>query len=199
MTINNQGASLVDTILWGVPQNVNQSGYTFDPVDGNINPVLGVAFLLGTFTHLNQPVFAPVLDSVDYAFSFATNGVPAGLNDTFSFDHDETSNDGNCEPGPPGSVPSVSNCDDFVVVSQLGINSLITVGGDIYFFNLLGFSTNGGATIKNLFQSVEAGNNSAGLYAMVTLEPIRVPEPSLMLLVAGGALAAIRRRTRATR
>jgi hypothetical protein len=55
-----------------------------------------------------------------------------------------------------------------VTVSQIGINSLITVGGDTYFFNLLGFSTNGGATIKNVFQSPEGGNNSAGLYAMVT-------------------------------
>lgn len=198
-TIVNQAGSLVDTIRWGVPVNQSQSGYDFDPVDGAVNPILGTPFLLGTFTHLNQPVFQPWLDSVDYSLSLGTNGNPAGLADVFSFDHTETPNDGNCEPGPAGSVPSVSNCDDFVVISQLGINSLIDVGGDLYFFNLLGFSTNGGATIKNLFQSVEGGNNSAGLYGVVTLEPIRVPEPSLVALLAGGALAALRRRTRATR
>ena len=200
INITNQGGSLVDIIRWGsaVDGSSNQSGYDFDPVDGSFNPVLGSAFLLGTFTHHNVEVFAPSLESGDYSFSFSTNGVPGSLSDTFSFIHDETTNAMPCPAGPPGTGASVSVCDDFVSISQIGINSLITVGGDMYFFNLLGFSTNGGATIKNVFQSPEGGNNSAGLYAMVT--PVPVPEPSVfLLLLAGGAAVAIRRRQHAAR
>ena len=67
------------------------------------------------------------------------------------------------------------------------------VGTDLYFFNLLGFSTDGGLTFQNVFSSPEGGHNSALLYGQLTTE--RVPEPASLLLF-GGALTAVAMRMR---
>ncbi|HEY7819618.1 MAG TPA: PEP-CTERM sorting domain-containing protein, partial [Vicinamibacteria bacterium] len=71
----------------------------------------------------------------------------------------------------------------------------ITVGTDTFFFNLLGFSTDGGLTFNNVFTSPEGGSNSASLYGQITLSPI--PEPvSLLLLTTGLAAVALSERRR---
>jgi hypothetical protein len=74
----------------------------------------------------------------------------------------------------------------------LNLNSLITVGTDTYYFNLLGFSTNGGATISAVFQTEEGKANTAGLYGVVTARPITAPDPGSSLLLLGMALAGLR-------
>jgi hypothetical protein len=72
----------------------------------------------------------------------------------------------------------------------------VTVGTDVYFFNLLGFSVDGGTTIENVFSSAEGGQNSALLYGQLSAEP--VPEPASLLLF-GSALAAVAARMRRAR
>jgi hypothetical protein len=202
ITINNQAGSNVDSVRWGTPQTTaGQSGYNFDPVDGAFTPLLGTPFLLGTFTHINQPITGTTLASISYSFSLDTNGIPNSLTDTFNFIHDETPNSSvnglpsGCAPGPLGSGPHTTVCDDFVTVSSVGLNQVVDVGGSLYFFNLLGFSTDGGVTIRSLFQSPEGSSNSAGLYAVVTEQPIggEVPEPGSLVLMGTGVLAVARR------
>jgi hypothetical protein len=187
--IVNVAAQGTDTARWGVPANVDQSGYDFTPTAGAFNPTLGVAFSLGNFIHHNNPVGddGSVPTGIDYSFSFSTNGAPAGLADIIHFDHNETPN---AEPCPsPSAIP----CDDIVTISSVSLDSLITVGSDVYFFNLLGFSTDGGATISSQFFSQEGGQNSAGLYAIVTAQPIAMPEPGSLLLIGTGLAGVVTR------
>lgn len=122
--------------------------------------------------------------------------MPAGLSDTFQFSHNETPNTPPCPPG------SASVCDDVVTIGSVNLNQLITVGSDTYFFNLLGFSTDGGTTIQFQYLSPEGGTNRAGLFGVVTSQPIpSVPEPATLTLLGSGLMVAgfARRRLRSRR
>jgi hypothetical protein len=196
VTINNVANQGQDTVRWGDSLGSGQSGYNFTP-GPNLTPVtLNVPFLLGSFQHVNNPIGGTSLVSIDYLLSFSTNGNPAGLATTFTFLHNETTNAGPCAAGPEG--PSLSICDDFVTVSTPLFNQNIVVGPDNFFFNLIGFSKDGGVTTSNGFQSQEQATTSAGLYARVTSTPVGVPEPGVLsLLLTGlGALAFAARRLR---
>lgn len=176
-----------DTVRWPNPGDPNQSGYNFTPGGDIIGAMLGTPLLLGTFQHINQVIFSSIT-SVDYAFGFSTNGSPSSLSDTFHFDHNET-------PNSTGTSPAD---DDIVTVSSVSLNQLITVGGDTYFFNLLGFSTDNGATFGSQFRSPEGGTNTAKLYGQVTSVPVGVPEPASLLLFGFGLAATAAARGRRT-
>ena len=192
---NNQAGSAADEINWGIaspPELLNISGYILDPVDGSIVDVpLNSVFALANFTHNNFPINPSGFTGVEYSLTFDTNGIPTSLNNVFVFSHNETPNAGPCTVG-------VEPCADIVTISQTTLNQVITVGTDNFFFNLLGFSTDGGNTFSNVFISEEDGQRQAVLYAQVTATRIpEVPEPaSLGLIGAGLALVAhqIRRR-----
>lgn len=178
--LSNAAGSGTDAVRWGgVAGNLNTgSGYNFTPAGDLVPVLLNVPFALGLFTHINQPIFSAITD-IQYAFQFSTNGAPATVADIFNFSHNET-------PNNTGTSPAD---DDIVTIGALSLNQLITVGADTFFFNLLGFSLDGGITLSNVFRSPEGGFNSATLYAVITEVPInRTPEPGTIALLMGTLL-----------
>ena len=171
-----------NSITWG-DGVAPDSGYLFDAGADILDAPIGVPLLLGEFTHFNEVIPVPNLTGVDLHFGFDTNGAPASVNAIFPFAHNETPNNTGGSPGD----------DDIVTITTPIVNVPIMVGTDLYFFNLLGFSTDGGTTIENVFSSPEGGHNSALLYGELTTEP--VPEPASLLLF-GGALTALATRLR---
>jgi hypothetical protein len=173
------------TITWG-DGVAPDSGYQFAPGVDILDAAVDVPLLLGEFTHFNEVIPVPNLTAVDLHFGFDTSGAPASVSAIFPFAHNET-------PNSTGSSPAD---DDIVTITTPVVNVPIMVGTDLYFFNLLGFSIDGGVTIQNVFSSPEGGTNSAQLYGQLTSEP--VPEPASLLLL-GGALTAVAMRLRRTR
>ena len=179
------------SITWGGGPGVG-SGYDF-VAGADIAPApINVLLPLGTFTHHNNPIAAgSAITAVDLLFGFGTNGLPATVSATFNFNHNETPN---ALPCPAGSS---TVCDDYVTIVQPIVNQLITAGPDHYYFNMVGFSKDGGLTYSNVFQSPENGSNSAEMYGRLRTQPDAIPEPATLLLFGSGLLAAgIRRRTR---
>ena len=176
-----------DSITWG-DGVAPDSGYLFVAAGDILAAAVDVPLLLGEFTHFNEVIPVPNLSGVDLDFGFDTNGVPLSVAAIFPFAHNET-------PNSTGTSPAD---DDIVTITTPLVNVPIMVGTDLYFFNLLGFSTDGGITIDSVFSSPEGSSNSAQLYGVLTTEPI--PEPASLVLFGGAltAFAARLRRVRAT-
>lgn len=191
VTINNSGSGGGTSIArWGTPAGnpYGQSKYEFESASTPITALSdGTKFALGTFTHQNYPIYDTTLTSINLMISLAISDF-GNLAATFGFVHNETSNI-YTPPSNPGN-------NDEVTLANPTLNKHFISGGYDYYFNLIGFSTDGGNTIKTFFSTVEGCRNTATLYGQITERPITTPEPITLILVGLGlcAVGCIRRK-----
>lgn len=186
--ITENNTSPLVTLRWGTSTGEGPSGYDFTAGNSMTGIASDTPFLLGEFVHQNNPVTGTALESADLNVAVQIGGDGPMVNSVFRFDHDETPNtEGSCPDG------SVSVCDDIVTVTNNPGAMTFTLGGNVFNFRVLGFSTDEGTTITETFLTEENNSNSAGLYAEYTVTPVPLPAAGWLLLAGIGGLGALRR------
>jgi hypothetical protein len=179
-------------VTWGDGILGHNSGYAFVAGPNITSVPEDISLFLGTFTHNNREIpNGSAITAVDLVFGFTSIGsVPDFVDATFTFNHNETTN----------FAGAGSANDDIVTIVQPIVNRIINKDGVDYYFNLRGFSTDGGLTFGTVFRSPEGGNTPVNLYGILTTEPIPpIPEPASLLLMGTGLVGmvtAARRRMR---
>jgi hypothetical protein len=179
--VNSPTPGLVpSTARWGTLPTGPQSGYDFLASATPFNALTnGTPFALGTFSHINLPIpSGSAIDSIDLYLQI---GNLFSFNTLIGIDHNETPNS-----PPPG--------DDIVTITNSTANLAFTYLGTPYYFNLVGFSQDGGNTFSTVYQTQENAVNTTTLYGKITESP--VPDSGTTMVMLGLSLlgcGAIRR------
>lgn len=198
--------SVAPKARWGDPAtNAGQSGYNFDianqPINFTVPPTPAATQVIGTFTHINQPIYAgsSITDiklqlSATVTVKVDGNVVSASpLLFNYSFNHWETGNsDEPCaDGGTDGVGVNINGCADRVIATWLPSSNSFKIGDEDFTLNVFGFSTDIAGTNPFVsFWTKEDANNSAFLVANVTytkdagVPPDEIPEPATLPLLA---------------
>ena len=196
-------ASAAPQASWGVPASgAGQSGYKFvvdnDPLNFLVPPSPSLTQVIGTFTHLNNPIAAGTsITGVNLRITadVAVDGNPvAGGNVEFNtnFTHSETSNGAvPCADGGVNGVGvNVNGCADLVMANFSPLSESFLIGADLYTLKVLGFSlTADGLNPFTSFWTTEVADNYAFLLANV--ERTIVPEPGSLALLGLGLMGLV--------
>ena len=167
------------TVSWGNPaSNAGQSSYVFEASsDINVNVPPDSLVTLGTFTHNNNPVYAPSITAATLTVSLdlAIDSIAQGAYDfVFDFTHNETPNSG------PGNC-----CNDEVSVADSSLSQDFLLDGVLYTISIVGFRL-GDGTIVDVFSTIEGQANTAELVGMITASVAEVPIPGALVLMLSG-------------
>jgi hypothetical protein len=208
VSIWNWGSTI--TARWGSPADSDgdQSGYDFTRHSGSFTVNTDVhngMFLIGDFTHVNEPITGTFLSSIDLRIDLnIRNGTPSTYSSVFRILHEETTNTAvPCPASDGGSVPG-QPCPDFVKMNGMGSSNIFTVGGQPYALKFIAFSSNSGASFYNVFRSPENASNMVQLYAQMSwvggpITPMPEPSSLAMMGASGIVLVWLARRRRLAR
>jgi hypothetical protein len=180
-------------VRWGNPVGGGEnSGYRFDGVASQAVTGDGSFFPLGDFSHINEAIFLPSITNADLDISldFLSDGSPFSTSFPLVMNHNETPN------SPPCNPSGATICPDIVTFSSPPSAVTVSLGGESFVFDILGFSQDGGNTITNEFLTEEGMTNTATLYASLTpVVPVPLP-PAVGLMGMGlvGMIGIMRRR-----
>ncbi|HQZ86418.1 MAG TPA: THxN family PEP-CTERM protein, partial [Actinomycetota bacterium] len=152
----------------------NRSGYRWDGGPA-VTFSAGTSFLLGKFTHFNNPISGDPATSATLSLPLVFTDPVQNVNLSVIFNHHETSNDGSCEYGTNNG--SGNNCADRVKLPNLA-DQQFQVGDNLYKLEFTGFrplasdtaclASDPGGSEVDTFYTKEATTNRACIYAKLT-------------------------------
>jgi hypothetical protein len=171
------------TASWGTSTGFGPSSYVFThtiPPDVSVvvPPSPSALFKLGNFTHNNNTIDAPFLESIDLslALNFTIDSNPFNETFIYTFDHNETSN---------SSDPVASQ--DIVTIIPPSSGTSFSVDGVLYTLELSFLLDN---SPTNQFRTFENQANEAAIFGrfISETETNPIPEPISMILFGTGSM-----------